>query len=68
MRILLTILKFTSDHLPTVTLLAFVAIQFILNILHYIPAKYWQNWVDRTRIVLKTLLDVSTLIVHLGHA
>lgn len=50
-------LRFTSDHIPTLTLLAFVAIQFILNMLHYIPAKYWQNWVDRTRNVLKTLLD-----------
>jgi chromosome segregation ATPase len=47
--------------MPTLTLLAFVVIQFVLNILHYIPAKYWQNWVDRTRYVLKSLLDVSGL-------
>ena len=53
--------QFASDNVPTVTLLTFVVIQFVLNILHYIPAKYWKLWVDRTRFVLKTLLDVSTL-------
>jgi len=52
--------QFASDNVPTVTLLTFVVIQFVLNILHYIPAKYWRLWVDRTRFVLKTLLDVST--------
>lgn len=40
--------------------LASVLIQFVLDIVHYIPAKHWRNTVNRIRYVPKTLLDVST--------
>ncbi|CCA69605.1 hypothetical protein PIIN_03544 [Serendipita indica DSM 11827] len=50
-------LKLASDVLPTFTLLSFVVVQFFLNIARYIPARYWQSWVDRSRLVLKVMLD-----------
>ncbi|PVG01613.1 hypothetical protein CPB86DRAFT_781412 [Serendipita vermifera] len=50
-------LELASDVVPTLTLFTFVVVQFVLNVLRYIPAKYWKRWVDRTRLILKTLLD-----------
>ncbi|KAG8770762.1 hypothetical protein FRC15_003919 [Serendipita sp. 397] len=50
-------LKVASDSVPTLTLLSFVVIQFLLNIVHYIPAMSFKKWADRSRLVLKSLLD-----------
>jgi len=51
--------QFGSESLPTLALLTFLVLQFLFNIVRFLPVQSLKLWVDRSRFLWKTLLDVS---------
>ena len=48
-----------SESLPTLALLTFLVLQFLFNIVRFLPGQSLKLWVDRSRFLWKILLDVS---------
>ena len=50
--------QFGSESLPTLALLTFLVLQFLFNIVRFLPGQSLKLWVDRCRLLWKILLDV----------
>jgi hypothetical protein len=54
--------QFGAESLPTLALLTFLVLQFLFNIVRFLPLQSLRLWVDRSRSLWKILLDVSWVL------
>ena len=53
------LIQFGSESLPTLALFTFLVLQFLFNIVRFLPGQSFKLWIDRSRFLWKFLLDVS---------